>query len=117
MINAPLLMLFNQPYEEKATVKNFIHKTLLLIVLAFLSLAFSGCSMVSLGRQLRGSGNVTTEQREVTAFTAITVSGVGEVVITQGDTDRLTVETDDNLQGVMIRQPGYARGRSTSAWR
>jgi hypothetical protein len=58
---------------------------------------------VSLGvGQLRGSGNVTTETREVGAFTAIDVSGVGEVLITQGDVDSLTVETDDNLQAIVL---------------
>ncbi len=29
---------------------------------------------------------------------------MGEVVITQGDTDSLTVETDDNLQGVVLSE-------------
>jgi hypothetical protein len=76
-----------------------------LTLLILLGIALSSCSTVSLGvGQLRGSGNVTTETREVGAFTAIDVSGVGEVVIAQGDTDSLTVETDDNLQGVVLSE-------------
>ncbi|MEI7646107.1 MAG: head GIN domain-containing protein [Chloroflexales bacterium] len=82
-----------------------MYKILRLTLLILLGIALSSCSTVSLGvGQLRGSGNVTTETREVGAFTAIDVSGVGEVVITQGDTDRLTVETDDNLQGVVLSE-------------
>ena len=77
-------------------------------LLVLFGLALSGCAMVHLGvGPLRGSGNVTTETREVGAFTAIDVSGVGEVIITQGGSDRLTVETDDNLQAIMV---GDVRG-------
>ncbi len=81
-----------------------MHKFYSLILLCVLGLALSGCIMASpsLGGQLRGSGKVTTEQREVSAFTAIAVSGVGEVIITQGDTAQLTVETDDNLQPILL---------------
>lgn len=76
-----------------------------IIRLTLLGLALSGCTTVSLGvGQLRGSGNVTTETHEVGAFTAINVSGVGEVVITQGTADGLTVETDDNLQAIMLSE-------------
>ncbi len=72
-------------------------------LLVLLGLALSGCVMVNLGiGQLRGSGNVTTETREVGAFTMIDVSGVGEVVITQGETNGLTVTTDDNLQAIVL---------------
>lgn len=78
--------------------------TILRLTLLILSgLALSGCVMVNPGvGQIRGSGNVTTETREVGAFSAIDVSGVGEVVITQGDADGLTVTTDDNLQAMML---------------
>ncbi|MBX0330545.1 DUF2807 domain-containing protein [Oscillochloris sp. ZM17-4] len=80
-----------------------------LTLLVLMGLALSGCGIVSLGTagQIRGSGKVTTETREVGAFTAIDISGVGEVVITQGDADSLMVETDDNLQAIML---GEVRG-------
>jgi hypothetical protein len=103
-----------------------MHKILQLTLLVLLGLALSGCGIVSLGTagQLRGSGNVTTEQRQVGAFRAIDVSGVGEVVVTQGDADSLTVETDDNLQGVVLSEvrdntlhlsmrPGVSLGHAT----
>ena len=81
-----------------------MRKIILLTLLGLIGLLLSGCSIVQLGSgaQLNGSGNVTTEPREVGSFTAINVSGVGEVVITQGEAEGLTVETDDNLQAIVL---------------
>jgi Putative auto-transporter adhesin, head GIN domain len=44
-----------------------------------------------------GSGNVVSEERDVSGFTGISLVGIGEVTITQGEQETLTVETDDNL--------------------
>ena len=46
---------------------------------------------------IKGSGNVVTEEREVGGFDRIEMSGYGEVIITQGNEESLTIETDDNL--------------------
>jgi len=46
---------------------------------------------------VQGSGNVITEERDVSGFDSVDMSGFGEVIITQGDTESLTIETDDNL--------------------
>lgn len=46
---------------------------------------------------IRGSGNVVAEGRPVRNFDRISLTGVGEVNITQGDEESLTVEADDNL--------------------
>lgn len=79
-----------------------MYTILRLTLLVLLGLALCGCVVVNPGVSLlRGSGNVTTETRAVGAFSAIDVSGAGEVVITQGDADGLTVTTDDNLQAIM----------------
>lgn len=75
-----------------------MHKTLRFTLLALLLVTVTGCG------GMRGSGNVTTQQREVGAFTAINVAGVGEIVITQGNAERLTVETDENLQDVVLSE-------------
>ena len=45
----------------------------------------------------RGSGNIQMEERPVSGFDAVNFSGSGELSITQGDTETLTVEADDNL--------------------
>ncbi len=68
---------------------------LALIVLIAASLA---CAVPSVGiRTIKGSGNVVTEERDVSGFDSVALSGFGKVIITQGDKESLTVETDDNL--------------------
>jgi hypothetical protein len=46
---------------------------------------------------IKGSGNVVTEDRPVSNFDRVSLTGFGEVFITQGEEESLTVETDDNL--------------------
>ena len=48
-------------------------------------------------RLIRGSGKVVVEDRKVSGFDNILVSGAGRVIITQGDSESLSIETDDNL--------------------
>lgn len=51
----------------------------------------------SFGRATRGSGNLTTEKREVSDFTGIDVSGAFQVEITAQKDFAIEVEADDNL--------------------
>jgi hypothetical protein len=44
-----------------------------------------------------GSGDLITETREVSNFDSIALSGSGEVNVTQGGGESLTIETDDNV--------------------
>lgn len=68
---------------------------LALMVLIAASLA---CAVPSVGiRTIKGSGNVVAEERDVSGFDSVALSEFGEVIITQGDEESLTVETDDNL--------------------
>jgi hypothetical protein len=68
---------------------------LALMVVIVASLA---CAVPFVGsRTIKGSGNVVTEERDVSGFDRVALSGFGEVIITQGDKESLTVETDDNL--------------------
>ena len=48
-------------------------------------------------RVIQGSGNVITETRQVSNFDMIELSGSGEVILTQGASESLTIETDDNV--------------------
>jgi len=83
-----------------------MRKILTLTLLALVGMALTGCATLrlGLGEQVRGSRNVTTEVREVGAFTAIDISGFGEVVVAQGEAERLSVETDDNLQAIVTSE-------------
>jgi hypothetical protein len=67
---------------------------LALIVLIGSSLA---CGLPFGIRTVRGSGNVVTQERQVSGFDSVALSGVGQVIITQGDQETLTIETDENL--------------------
>ncbi len=50
-----------------------------------------------LGNWVSGSGFVRTESRDVPRFTAIEVDGSGNVTLSQGVVQSLSVETDDNI--------------------
>jgi hypothetical protein len=51
----------------------------------------------SIGPGERGSGNIVTETRTVTAFNSISLDYPAQVVITQGAKESLKVEADDDL--------------------
>ncbi len=78
-------------------------RILLIALLGLTALVLSGCGVIgrSWSENVRGSGNVTTEERSVAPFTAIDISGLGKVEVKQGDVERLLVETDDNLQAII----------------
>jgi hypothetical protein len=46
---------------------------------------------------IQGSGDVITESRDVSGFDSVSLTGIGRVIITQGEAESLTIETDDNL--------------------
>ena len=58
-----------------------------------------GIFLIGAGRidRIKGSGTLITESREVSNFDRIVLNGSGEVVITQGEEESLSVETDDNI--------------------
>ena len=59
-----------------------------------------GCSLSSSGcmiETISGSGNIRTEPRTVSDFSAVSLSGFGQVTIEQTGTESLAITTDDNL--------------------
>ncbi len=46
---------------------------------------------------VHGSGLVLTEERDVSSFHAVDVSGSADVILTQGEGESLSIECDDNL--------------------
>ena len=65
-------------------------KHTLWIVMALLLCA---CSL----NVVRGSGRLVTESREVRNFDRVSLTGSGDVILTQGDRESLTIETDRNV--------------------
>lgn len=47
--------------------------------------------------QTRGSGNIVSESRDVSLFTGIALETAGDITLSQGDSEPLTIEADDNL--------------------
>ena len=64
-------------------------RILFLIVIVF---SFYSCVTT-----IDGDGNVTTEERNINSFNKIDISGSFEVLIKQGDTEKLEIEADENL--------------------
>jgi hypothetical protein len=46
---------------------------------------------------VEGSGKIITQDRAVSGFNRVELGGTGQVTITQGDQEALTVEADDNI--------------------
>jgi putative autotransporter adhesin-like protein len=67
---------------------------LILILLFFIpSLA---CRSSATG-PVKGSGNIITQTVDVSGFDQVTLEGFGDVYLEQGQTESLSVQTDDNL--------------------
>ena len=70
----------------------------LLALVLFALLLSTGCTKESLsGEQITGSGKIVSQERSLTGFTGVAVSGIAHVIITQGDNESVRVETDDNI--------------------
>ncbi len=69
------------------------------IHLSILALAaiFPGLSSVSAADTVVGSGHVISETRAVSGFHGVKLTGSGDVIVTQGDTEGLVVEAEDNI--------------------
>lgn len=64
--------------------------------LGLLGLTVFGLSACN-ARLVRGSGDIVVESREISDVDSISLEGLGRVIITQGNTESFSIETDDNL--------------------
>jgi hypothetical protein len=53
---------------------------------------------VANAQHIKGNKNVVTVARNISAFTQLDISGVGDVTIKQGDREGVTITTDENIQ-------------------
>jgi len=70
--------------------------TKILKVIGLLTIGLLLITACDLGT-IQGSGEVITESRDVSGFDSVSLTGIGRVIITQGDDESLTIEADDNL--------------------
>jgi hypothetical protein len=69
--------------------------------------------------RVRGSGNVVTEDVLVRNFDRVSLTGIGDAIITQGETESLRIETDDNILPYIeteVRNGTLVIGLTDAAW-
>ena len=72
-------------------------KTRIFTVLLACTIALTACGFPVRFTEVRGSGNVITETRTVAGFNAVELSGIGTLIIEQGDKEALEITAEDNL--------------------
>jgi len=65
--------------------------------LAVIVLTITGCIIVINGKSVQGSGNIITQEREVSEYNKIHLKGSGKVFLTPGEKQSLEIKTDDNI--------------------
>lgn len=68
-----------------------------IFTLLILVVLVSACGFPVRYTTVRGTGNLATETRRVAGFNAVELSGVGTLIIEQGDSESLEVEAEENL--------------------
>ena len=66
-------------------------------ILTFIAFMTTSCIIVVNGKSTQGSGNIITEEREVSAFNKIHLKGSGKVFLAPGEKQTLVIKTDDNI--------------------
>ena len=72
-----------------------LRMTVIASLIAIMALFAASCKW-TIG-VVRGSGDLETEQRDVSGFDEVYFSGIGNLIIEQGAEEALTIEADDNI--------------------
>lgn len=76
--------------------KSRILKLTVIITLIGIMAVFAASCKWTVG-VVRGSGDLVTEERDVSGFDELHFSGMGSLIIEQGDEESLIIEADDNI--------------------
>lgn len=71
----------------------------LTIILTLIFTLHTSCTYAYKG--VRGDGNVVKQERKISSFSGIEVGGAFKVFLTQGESESLTVEADENLMDII----------------
>lgn len=92
-------------------MKNRSVKIICLIAIMSVLLSISGCYSYfpikipfKIPGVIQGSGNIVTESRSVSNFNRISMSWVGNLIITQGEEESLTVKAENNIMQYIITE-------------
>jgi predicted small secreted protein len=75
-----------------------LKKFVLVSMLVLVALTASGCTI----NVVRGSGKVISNSRSVSGFDSLLFAGIGELIITQGATESLKIDAEDNIMPKII---------------
>ncbi len=70
------------------------------VLILLTALMLSACQF----NTTRGSGRVITEKRQVSGFNAVSFSGMGDITLSQGDQESLTIEAEDNIMPTILTE-------------
>jgi hypothetical protein len=90
----------NNPGATEMKNRSIILITLIGIMIFTMACTITLPDNVSL-RQVRGSGDVVEETRNVSGFDTVVLKGIGNIYIEQGTTEGLRIEAEDNLIELM----------------
>lgn len=76
-------------------------KTRIFTFLLACAIVLTACGLPVRFTDVRGSGNVVTESRTVAGFNAVELSGIGTLIIDQGDKEALEITAEDNLMNYL----------------
>lgn len=74
----------------------------IIILLALAALALASCGFPVRYTTVRGTGDVVTEMRRVAGFDQVELSGIGTLIIEQGDTISLEIKAEKNLMPYLV---------------
>ncbi|MBM3707981.1 MAG: DUF2807 domain-containing protein [Actinobacteria bacterium] len=80
----------------KILLKKISILLMFIAVIAVLILGLSSCITIRIN-SVKGSGNVTVKEFEVSDFNQLVFSGIGKIYIEQGETEKLEIEAEDNI--------------------
>jgi Putative auto-transporter adhesin, head GIN domain len=84
----------NHSSNQTTMNSNTLKKALLVSAIAFDSLSFINAQVA----ESKNDKNTITQERQITPFTEISISGIGDVFISQGDKEKVTVSASEKSQ-------------------
>jgi uncharacterized protein YxeA len=79
-------------------------KILRILTTAIAILSISACTQGQFRKTVHGNGNVITKERTTDSFTGIRVSTGIDVYLKQGDSEKVSIEADENLQEYILTE-------------
>lgn len=74
-----------------------------LLLVTLIVILFSSCDLVG-GERIRGNGNVKVENRTISSFDAVYVSGNADLYVKEDSVFSVRIETDENLMEYIITE-------------